>query len=118
MADYAVPLLEKSLQYEPKYSPALISLIIAYNMLNDLDKAQYYLSELEKYEPRNNAVRELKYMMSKNIPKTVPKTKPKTSADEKKPNPKHEHPTYSSRKKPRPKPVAIKLHEAEDDIEL
>jgi len=93
------------LSIEPNYSPAIISLIIAHNILNDVPKAKTYLEILERYEPRNAAVRELKNMMGIKSPAA-----PKHDI------PKSQHPSSTTRRKPKPKPVSIKLGDVDAEL--
>ena len=63
LAKESIKFISKALEIHPSYSPALVSLAIAFNMLGDKTSAESVIEELERVEPYNKAAREMKSLM-------------------------------------------------------
>lgn len=66
LAKESIALLSKALEIHPSFSPALVSLAVAFNMLGELTSADSVIEELERVEPHNKAAQELRSLMKKN----------------------------------------------------
>lgn len=62
-ANQSLSPIKKSLNYYPFYAPALTSLAIAYNILDDTSRAEAALDDLERVEPGSTTARDIRRMM-------------------------------------------------------